>query len=491
MSSITYEAVIGLEVHARLRTATKIFSTAPVAFGARPNSLVSAGDAALPGTLPVLNRHAVELAVRAGLALDCRIQRRSIFDRKNYFYPDLPTGYQISQNDFPICLGGKLSFDVDGEEMTVPLTRIHMEQDAGKSSHEGDDPYSRIDLNRAGTPLIEIVTEPALQTPEQAAEFFRELRSVLVAIGANDGNMAEGSLRCDANVSIRPKGRTTLGTRAEIKNLNSFRFLRDAVTYEIERQIEVIEAGGTLVQETRLWNPQEKKTFSMRTKEDGEDYRYMPDPDIPPLVIDDAWLEAIRQRLPELPSAQRARLRSTYGLSAYDAGVLVDGTGYVALFDDIVKQDVEPKLIANLIGGAVAAAINEHRLAWNEESTRFVSSEGVVLEGGRLAALLKLQAAKTISATAVRTVFEEMLTHDDSADAIVERLGLKQVQDASALDAWIDQAIEQNASAAAAVRAGKNKAIGALLGAVMRASGGKANPGKVRQRLMERLAEND
>lgn len=489
MSSTAYEAVIGLEVHARLRTATKIFTSAPVAFGERPNSLVSAGDAALPGTLPVLNRHAVELALRAGLALECNIQRLSIFDRKNYFYPDLPSGYQISQNDFPICLGGRVQFELDGKEVTVPLTRIHMEQDAGKSSHEGDDPYSRIDLNRAGTPLIEIVTDPALRSPEEAAEFFKELRSILVAVGANDGNMAEGSLRCDANVSIRPKGSQTLGTRAEIKNLNSFRFLRDAIAYEIERQIDVLENGGTLVQETRLWNVNDKKTVSMRTKEDGEDYRYMPDPDIPPLVIDDAWLTSVQQSLPELPRAQRERLQTKHGLSAYDANVLVDGVGYVTLFDQVIAHQADAKLTANLITGAVAAAINDQKLVWKAQNKQFVSSQGHTLEGATLARLLKLQADDTISATAVRTLFDHMLEENADPEELVDRLGLRQVQDASALDAWIDAAIAQNPSAADAVRAGKNKAIGALLGGIMRASGGKANPAKVRQRLLERLGE--
>lgn len=491
MSSTEYEAVIGLEVHARLHTATKIFSSAPVAFGERANSLVSAGDAALPGALPVLNRNAVNLALRAGLALNCEIQRLSLFDRKNYFYPDLPQGYQISQNDFPICLGGHLSFDLDGQEVTVPLTRIHMEQDAGKSSHEGDDPYSRIDLNRAGTPLIEIVTDPAIHSPEQAAGFFRELRSILVAIGANDGNMAEGSLRCDANVSVRPKGSEKLGTRAEIKNLNSFRFLRDAVAYEIDRQIACIERGETIVQETRLWNVNEQKTVSMREKEDGRDYRYVPDPDIPPLVIDDAWLESVKNSMPELPSAQRERLQKTHGLSAYDANLLVDGTGYVTLFDQIVAHGADAKLTANLIAGAVAANLNEHHVRWDAENQRFVSADGHALQGPALSKLLDLQAQDTISATAVRTVFDAMLRTGKDPETLVDELGLRQVQDASALDAWIDDAIAQNQGAVKAVQAGKKKAIGALLGAVMRASGGKANPGKVRQRLLERLTEND
>lgn len=491
MTTPAYEAVIGLEVHARLATKTKLFSSAPMIFGERPNNAVSAGDAALPGTLPVLNRNAVKLAMRAGLALECDIQRISVFDRKNYFYPDLPAGYQISQNDLPICLGGTLRFELDGKEHAVPLTRIHMEQDAGKSSHEGDDPYSRIDLNRAGTPLIEIVSDPAMHTAEEAAAFFRELRAILMAVGANDGNMAEGSLRCDANVSVRLKGSQTLGTRAEIKNLNSFRFLRDAVQYEIERQVDVIESGGKIVQETRLWNVNEQKTVSMREKEEADDYRYVSDPDIPSLVIDDAWLEAVKKSMPELPSAQRKRLQSTHGLSAYDTNLLVDGTGYVTLFDQIVSHGADAKLTANLIGGAVAANLNDRQLSWDALSKQFVSASGHVLDGATLAKLLAMQKDSTISATAVGTVFEALLTDGGDPEEIVDAKGLRQVQDASALDAWIDEAMEQNAGAVQAVKSGNKRAIGALLGAVMRASGGQANPGKVRERLMERLSEDD
>lgn len=489
MSTLTYEAVIGLEVHAQLATETKIFAPAAVAFGAPPNSLVSDGCAALPGSLPVLNRRAVTLAIRAGLALDCDIQRRSIFDRKSYFYPDLPTGYQISQNDFPICLGGALRFDLEGEARSVPLTRIHLEQDAGKSSHEGDDRFSRIDLNRAGTALIEIVTDPEITSPEEAAAFFRELRAVLVALGVNDGNMAEGSLRCDANVSIRPVGTTTLGTRAEIKNLNSFRFLRDALHYEIARQKEVLRSGGTLVQETRLWSEPEKRTFSMREKVDGADYRYFPDPDIPPLIVDEAWVEEVRRTLPEIPSQSRARLQGTHGLSAYDAGLLVDAPGFVALFDAAVGAGASPKATVNMIAGAVAASINEGALRWDAEGARFVSEAGHTLEGEALAKLVTLQEDRTLTAVLARSVFQDMLATGRSPAVIVEAEGLRQETGTEALDAWIDQAFASAAREVEAYRAGRKKVLGAILGHVVRASGGKADPRAIRERLIARLEE--
>lgn len=489
MSTIRYEAVIGLEVHAQLATETKIFSAAPVAFGASPNSLVNEGCAGLPGALPVLNRHAVTLALRAGLALGCAIQRRSIFDRKNYFYPDLPTGYQISQNDFPICLGGQVRFELDGKPHSVPLTRIHMEQDAGKSSHEGTDAFSRIDLNRAGTALIEIVTDPEIRSPEEAAAFFRELRSILVALGVNDGNMAEGSLRCDANVSIRPVGTTKLGTRAEIKNLNSFRFLRDALQYEISRQIEVLNAGGKLVQETRLWNEPEKRTFSMREKEDGADYRYFPDPDIPPLIIDEAWLRSVEASLPELPSQSRARLQDVHGLSAYDAGVLVDAPGFTALFDAAVAAGAGPKPTVNLIASAVAAALNEGSLRWDSDEATFVSEAGHRVDGGGLAELVKLQEDSTLTAVLARTVFQKMLESGRSASAIVDAEGLRQVSSAADVDVWIDAAFAAAAKEVEAYRGGRKKVLGVILGQVVRASGGKANPGVVRERLLARLEE--
>lgn len=487
MSTIEYEAVIGLEVHAQLATKTKIFSPTSTTFGAAPNDNVSAGDAAMPGTLPVLNRDAVTLAMRAGMALGCDVQRRSIFDRKNYFYPDLPTGYQISQNDYPICLGGKLDVEVDGHTHTITLTRIHMEQDAGKLVHSETEAVSHVDLNRAGNPLIEIVTDPVIFDPDVAAAFFKELRALLVAVGANDGNMAEGSLRCDANVSVRPKGTDKLGTRAEIKNLNSFRFVKEALVYEIQRQIHVLNHGGTLVQETRLWNPHDKKTRSMRTKEDATDYRYVPDPDIPPLVIDDAWFAQVQKSLPELPQAQRARLQSSYGLSAYDAGVLVDGDGYVTLLDEIIQAGADAKLAANLLLGPVATSLNEHRLFYIPEENVFASAEGFVLSGGPLAALLALQQQDTVHAGSIRIIYDRMILDGGDPEAIMEEEGLRQIQDESALDAWIDQALAQNADAVAAYRAGKKKAVGAILGAVMRASGGQANPNKARARLLERL----
>lgn len=486
---IEYEAVIGLEVHAQLATASKIFSSAPSRFGAEPNSLVTDGCAGMPGTLPVLNRHAVTLAIRAGLALGCDIQRRSIFDRKNYFYPDLPTGYQISQNDFPICLRGGVTFELDGVMRTVPLTRIHMEQDAGKSSHEGDDAFSRIDLNRAGTALIEIVTDPEIRSPEEAAAFFRELRAILVALGVNDGNMAEGSLRCDANISVRPVGTTKLGTRAEIKNLNSFKFVRDALHYEIARQIDVLREGGTLVQQTRLWSEVERRTYAMREKEDGADYRYFPDPDIPPLVIDEAWLRDVRATLPELPSQQRARFQEEHGLSAYDAAVLVDGVGFAALFDAAILAGAAAKPIVNLIAGGLSAALNEGTVAYDAAEKCFVSRAGHTVSAKALRELVALQDDGTLTAVLAKNVFQQMLETGRTPSVIVDEDGLRQVTSASDIDAWIDAAFVSAAKEVEAYRAGRKKVLGAILGHVMRASGGKANPGMVRERLVARLEE--
>lgn len=484
-----YEAVIGLEVHAQLATRSKIFSTAPVAFGAGPNELVNEVCAGLPGALPVLNRHAVTLAIRAGLALGCTVHRHSVFARKNYFYPDLPKGYQISQYDEPICTGGEVAFELDGELHHVELTRIHMEEDAGKSLHDGAVGYSRIDLNRAGTPLIEIVTEPVIRSPEEAAAYFRELRAILVAIGVNDGNMAEGSLRCDANISIRPRGQQTLGTRVEIKNLNSFKFLRDALRYEILRQIEVVEAGGEVVQETRLWNESERHTWSMRRKEGEADYRYFPDPDLPALVIDEGWLEDVRRSLPELPSQVRARLQTEYGLPGNDASVLADNEGFVPLVDQAVAAGCEARAAANWVCGALAAAVNQGALRWSQEDAAFCSESERRVDGVILAELQGLVDAATINLTQARQVFERLVERGGSPREIVAQEGMQQTTDTAELDALIDAVFEEMPGEAAALKSGKKKLIGVFVGQIMRRSRGSANPKLVKERLLARIQE--
>lgn len=487
MSKVEYEAVIGLEVHAQLSTATKIFGGAPTGFGARPNSQVSEGCWGMPGTLPVLNRHAVTLAIRAGLALGCEINQRSVFDRKSYFYPDLPTGYQISQHDDPICLGGGVKYTVDGVEKFGALNRIHLEQDAGKSVHAPEIGKSCIDLNRAGAPLVEIVSEPVLHSADDAVAYLKELRAILVAMGVNDGNMNEGKLRCDANISVRPKGEKKFGVRAEVKNLNSFRNLRDAINYEIKRHIETIEAGGELVQETRLWNDERQMSFSMRRKETMNDYRYFPDPDIPPLIVAPEWIEEVRSTLPELPSAARKRLQEVVGLSAYDAGVIVDTPGFTAIVDAAVAAGAGAKATVNLLTGSVLAAINEGVLTYDDTQSAYVSTQGHPLRAADLAEVVRLQEAGTLSVVLARKVVEELLSSGRSTAQIVEEDGLQQVTDSSDIDAWIDDAFGKAAAEVEAWRAGRKKVFGVILGHVMRASGGRANPDSVRQRLTERL----
>mgnify|MGYP002620811648 FL=1 len=492
-----WETVIGLEVHAQLATRSKIFSSAPVAFGQPPNSLVNDVCAGLPGALPVLNREAVALALRAGLALGCSIQRVSVFARKNYFYPDLPKGYQISQFEQPICLGGAIPYELDGEQHSLRLTRIHMEEDAGKSTHTAAGPYSAIDLNRAGTPLVEIVSEPELHSAEHAAACFRELRSILVALGVNDGNMAEGSMRCDANVSVRRRGDTTLGTKVEIKNLNSFKFLRDAIRAESQRQIDVLERGGALVQETRLWHEVERRTVPMRTKEGSADYRYFPDPDLPPLIIEEGWIATVRANLPELPGAQRARLQQQHGLSAYDATVLVALEGAVPVFDGAVAAGAPPKGVANLLSGIVAASINEGRLRWDAAASAFVPvaagpapSSGRV-DGPRLGELAGLLHDGVISSNAARDVLDRMLASDASPRRIVDEAGLQQLSDTDALDAIIREVIASMPDAATSYRSGNRKVLALFIGRVMKSSSGRANPGLVQERLRALLAETE
>jgi aspartyl-tRNA(Asn)/glutamyl-tRNA(Gln) amidotransferase subunit B len=479
-----YEAVIGLEIHAQLLTASKIFCGCSTAFGAAPNTHLCPVCLGLPGALPVLNRAAVDCAIRASLALGCTIQETSIFARKNYFYPDLPKGYQISQYERPLATGGAIRARSDywAPDYDIRITRVHMEEDAGKLLHEGLADSARssyVDLNRAGTPLIEIVTEPDLRTAKDAAAFFEYLRELLVSLQVNDGNMEEGSLRCDANVSVRPKGQSALGTKAEIKNLNSFRFLEDAVEHEVERQIEVVQSGGRVVQETRLWDTATGCTVSMRSKEEAHDYRYFPEPDLPPLVIDRGRLQAVQDAIPETPAALRARLKAAHGFS--DAEVVPLTTAQLAGYlEEAVAAGADARATRNWLLGAVKAKMNEsgqHDVAWLRER----------LSPSRLAGLLALVADGTISGSIAKDVFEKMFGTDRTADEIVRAEGLKQIDDDAQLAALVAGALETNGDAVAQYRAGKQSALGFLVGQVMKAAAGKANPKRVNELLKRAL----
>jgi len=471
-----YEAVIGLEVHAHLQTRTKIFCGCRTTFGAPPNTLTCPVCLGMPGALPVLNAAAVEQAVAAALALGCTVHPVSEFARKNYFYPDLPKGYQISQFDRPLATGGRVDLEVDGAAVRVGITRIHMEEDAGKSLHEsGGDPHvTGIDLNRAGTPLIEIVSEPDLRTPVAAAAYFMRIRDVLVALGVSDGNMEEGSLRCDANVSVRPAGQHAFGTKVEVKNVNSFRFLQKAIEYEIARQVRDVGDGLTIRQETRLFDPESGRTFSMRSKEDAHDYRYFPEPDLPLLVLEPAAIERIRASLPELPEARRLRFVSQYGLPAYDAGVLTQDAAVARYFEQVAAA-APPKLASNWVMGEVLRAL--------KEDDRGIGDAPVHAAG--LAELIDLVDAGTISTAGARQAFEVMWRTGDSAATVVDREGLRQVGDESELLASIVTVIEANPDAVASYRAGRVQSIGVLVGKVMKATRGTANP-KVVHALLQR-----
>ena len=473
-----WEIVIGLETHAQLSTASKIFSGASTAFGAAPNTQASAVDIALPGVLPVLNRGAVERAIRFGLAVGARIASRSVFARKNYFYPDLPKGYQISQYELPVVSGGFLDIVVEGREKRVSLTRAHLEEDAGKSLHEDFHGMSGIDLNRAGTPLLEIVTEPEMRSAKEAVAYAKALHSLVRWIGICDGNMQEGSFRCDANVSVRPAGSATLGTRCEIKNLNSFRFLEKAIEYEARRQIELIGDGGTVRQETRLWDPQKGETRSMRSKEDAHDYRYFPDPDLLPLAIAPAWIESVRAAMPELPAAMRERFVADYGLAPVDATTLTASKALATYFEETVRHaGGEPRACANWVLGELSALLN--RL----EAEADASPVGPAA----LAGLVKRVLDGTVSGKAAKAVFEAMAAGEGDADAIIAARGLTQISDAGAIEAIVDQVLAANAKLADDWRAGKEKALNALVGQVMKASQGKANPAQAGEILRKKL----
>ncbi len=472
-----WEVVIGLETHAQLSTSAKIFSGASTAFGAPPNTQASAVDIALPGVLPVLNKGAVERAIRFGLAVGGTINRRSVFARKNYFYPDLPKGYQISQYEIPVVQGGSLTVPGKNGEKVVRLTRAHLEEDAGKSLHEDFHGMSGIDLNRAGTPLLEIVSEPDMRSSDEAIAYAKQLHVLVQWIGICDGNMQEGSFRCDANVSVRRAGTTTLGTRCEIKNLNSFRFMQEAIDFEVRRQIALIEDGGAVVQETRLYDPDNHETRSMRGKEDAQDYRYFPDPDLPPLVIDEAWIARIRAAMPELPQAKRERYVAMYHLPASDAASLTATSVLSMTLDDAIEAGADPRMAANWVLGEFSAAINR--------------AEGTLaappVTGRQVGMLLGRIADGTISGKIAKDVFDAMWAGEGDPDAIITARGLTQISDAGAIDTIVDDVLAANAAIVAEVRAGKEKAFNALVGKVMAASKGKANPAQVNAILKQKL----
>jgi aspartyl-tRNA(Asn)/glutamyl-tRNA(Gln) amidotransferase subunit B len=476
-----WEPVIGLEIHAQLRTRTKIFCGCSTAFGAAPNSHVCPVCLGLPGALPVLNRTAVDYAIKAALALGGEVQPRSIFARKNYFYPDLPKGYQISQYERPLALGGGLSVTAAGATSFVRLTRIHMEEDAGKSLHEGffdSDRKTYVDYNRSGVPLIEIVSEPDMRSAAQAAEFFSQLRDTLVWIGVNDGNMEEGSLRCDANVSVRPAGQRELGTKAEVKNVNSFRYLQKAIEYEIERQIDLLESGGRVVQETRLWDSGTGRTQSMRSKEEAHDYRYFPEPDLPPLVTGAARVADVRATMPELPEARRARFVAQYAIPEYDAGVLTQSAPLADYFEAVVAAGSSPKAASNWVMGELLRTLKE----------RDAAIADTPLTAAALAGLIALVENATLSSTTAKAVFATMYESGRSAADIVAAEGLAQNSDEHALLDAVRAVMAAHPDAVAQVRAGKNQTFGFLVGQVMKGSGGTANP-KVVNGLLRREIE--
>ena len=482
---MSWEIVVGIETHAQLRTESKIFSGAATAFGAAPNSQACAVDIALPGVLPVLNRAAVEHAVRFGLAIGATLSRRSVFARKNYFYPDLPKGYQISQYELPIVQGGSLTIQADGDAKTIRITRAHLEEDAGKSLHEDFRGMSGIDLNRAGTPLLEIVTEPDLRGAKEAVAYARALHALVTWIGICDGNMQEGSFRCDANVSVRRAADQPLGTRCEIKNLNSFRFMERAIEFEAQRQIELLEGGGSVIQETRLYDPERDETRPMRTKEDAQDYRYFPDPDLLPLVLAEDEIESIRVTLPELPEARRGRFMTEYHLSDYDAAALTASKATADYFERAVVGIEQTrgaalertKLVANWVTVDLAAKLNADDLA--------LELSPVAPE--RLAKLLIRVLDQTLSNKMAKEVFDAMWAGEGEPDAIIEREGLRQISDTAAIEKLVDEVLAANTRQVEDYRAGKQKAFNSLVGQVMKATGGRANPGQVNDILRRKL----
>lgn len=476
---MSWETVIGLEIHAQLSTKSKIFSGASTDFGAEPNTQASAVDLGLPGVLPVVNRDVVRMAVRFALATDASITKRSVFARKNYFYPDLPKGYQISQMEFPIVGEGSITVTLpDGVEKTIGLTRAHLEEDAGKSVHDMFEGCTGIDLNRAGTPLLEIVSEPDMRSATEAVAYARYIHSLVRYIEICDGNMQEGSFRCDANISMRQKGAEKLGTRAEIKNLNSFRFLERAIDYEVERQIDILESGGTVVQETRLYDADRDETRSMRSKEEANDYRYFPDPDLPPLLIDDAFIAAVAADMPELPVKRRARFIDELKLAAADAQALCNDRQMADYFEAVLEnRTFEPKLAANWMLGELFGRMNK-------EDVELADVPVTTLQLGKL---IERVSDGTLSGKLGKQVFEALWSGEGEVDDIIEAKGLKQITDTGAIEAMIDEVIAANPSQLAEYRAGKEKLLAFFVGAVMKASRGKANPAQLNQMLRDKL----
>ena len=475
-----WETVIGLEIHAQLATRSKIFSGSSTAFGAEPNTQANLVDLGYPGVLPVLNGEAVRMAIRFGVATGSKISRRSVFARKNYFYPDLPKGYQISQYERPVVEDGSLEIVLeDGTRKTIGITRAHLEEDAGKSLHEDFHGLSGIDLNRAGTPLLEIVSEPELRSAKEAVAYMKKIHTLVRYLEICDGNMQEGSFRCDANVSVRPAGQAEFGTRAEIKNLNSFRFVERAINYEIERQIELIEGGGKVVQETRLYDPDKGETRSMRSKEEANDYRYFPDPDLLPLAIDESTIESVRNSMPELPDEKAGRFVREHGLSDYDAGVLTSSRELAEYYETVVRElGSQPKLAANWVMGDLSGALNKE----NRDVTQSRVS------AGSLAQLLARIVDNTISGKIAKEVFEAMWAEGKGADEIIDAKGLKQITDTSAIEQAIDDVMAKNPGQLADYRSGKDKLFGFFVGQVMKAMGGKANPAQLNELLKRKLA---
>jgi len=477
VSAAGFECVIGLEVHVQLRTRTKLFSTADVSYGDAPNHHVSPVCLALPGALPVLNGRAVELAIRAALATGCKVHPHSVFARKHYFYPDLPKAYQISQYEEPLATGGSLTIDVGAGPRRIGITRIHMEEDAGKSIHEAGDPETQVDLNRAGVPLVEIVSEPDLRSPEEAGAYLRTLHQLLRWIEASDADMEKGQFRCDANVSIRPRGETKLGTRTEIKNLNSFRFVEAAIHAEVERQTKAVRKGGAIQQATLGYDADRGRLFVMRVKENADDYRYFPDPDLIPLVLDEARIEEIRRELPELPAAREQRFVETHGLAAGDAATLVTSRALADWFEDAARVHGQAQNVANWVLRDVLAVLRE----------RGAEPDAIRLEAERFAALLRLVDEGRVTARSARSLLPELVTDGGDPEQLVRERGLEAVADTGALAGWVDEALAAHPKAVESFAAGDAKALNFLMGQVMKRSAGKADPGAVRALLTKRL----
>jgi aspartyl-tRNA(Asn)/glutamyl-tRNA(Gln) amidotransferase subunit B len=475
--ALKYEAVIGLEVHAQMLTESKIFCGCSTRFGSEPNTQTCPVCIGMPGVLPVLNRRALEFAIRTGLATDCRISAYSRFARKNYFYPDLPKGYQISQYELPICEGGHVEIAVGGGAKRVGITRIHMEEDAGKNIHEEGGAFSFVDLNRTGVPLMEIVSEPDMASAGEAVAYMKKLRSILRYIGVCDGNMEQGSLRCDANVSVREAGSSGLGTKVEVKNINSFRFVERALEYEIKRQIKVLGDGGAITQETRLWDASRGVTLSMRTKEEAHDYRYFPEPDLAPMTVDSKWIDEIRASLPELPDARRRRFISEHGLPAHDADLLTSEKALADWFEEAVRLGGSPKAVSNWMMGELMRLLNETG----------TPIESCPLRPVQLAGMLGLMDSGTISGKIAKTVFEEMYRTGGDAEAIVRDRGLVQITDQDAISKAVDEVISASPGEVERYRAGEEKLMGFFVGQVMKLTRGKANPRAVNETLRKKL----